>query len=129
MMSDEDVADDSEAESEALFRQDQTALFEALTGFMEERDMDEGELVPLLIDAVYHYRALGYVVATAKPSEGGLRMDLDRFRKLVDDVHRDYKKNAGEVVRSLVTVLDAIVTELDAEEGEPPAVLSDGTGR
>ena len=62
--------------------------------------MSEDDLVPLLIDAVYHYRAIAYVVSTAKPSEGGLRMDLDRFRKLVDDVHRDYKKNAGEVVRS-----------------------------
>ena len=128
-MVDKVAADDPEAESDSLFREDQSALFDALSELMEEREMSEDELVPLLIDAVYHFRAIAYVVSTAKPSEGGLRMDLDRFRKLVDDVHRDYKKNAGEVVRSLVTVLETLAAEEGDDRGEPPAVLSEGTGR
>ena len=53
---------------------------------MEERGLSEEDLVPMLVGAVYHLRSLAYVASTAKPSEAGLRMDLDRLRKAIEEM-------------------------------------------
>lgn len=131
-MSHDDIPE-SEDEAERLHREDEAALFGALLDVMDERGLDEGGLVPLLLDAAFHYRSLAYVVATAKPSESGLRMDLDRMRKLIDEVHRDYRKNAADVVRSLIAMLDAVapasIDEEKPEEVKPTSILSEGSGR
>jgi hypothetical protein len=132
-----DIADDGD-ESDALYREDQDALFAALAEVIEERDLEPDEIVPLLIDAVYHYRALAYVITTPKPSESGFRTDLDRLHKMLVESHREYRKSAGTAVRSLSAAIAAMdrVAMTDEEaaadgdgEGKPPGVLSDGTGR
>jgi hypothetical protein len=135
MMADKGPSDEADDEGHKLYREDQLALFEVLADLMSERDLDEEHLVPLLIEATYYYRSLAYAFATAKPSETGLRMDLDRMRKLTDEVHRDYRKNAGVVLKDLITMLDTIVVPgdeaaaIDDEAAGPPQVISDGSGR
>lgn len=131
MMSYEDAEDDPEDAGQTQYGQDQDALFIALAELMEERELDEEMLVPLLIDAVYHYRALAYVAATAQPSGDGLRMDLDRLRKMIEEAHRGYRKDAPEIVKELSTFLDEMARELDlgAEIIQPGNLLSDGTER
>ncbi len=125
--------DEDLSEADRLYEEDQSALFSAIVEIMDERGLDEHEIVPLLLDAVYHFRSVGYVAETAKPSEAGLRMDLDRLRKLADEVHRDYRKNAGQVVRDTVTMLQAIAERGEEEEAaqsiKPTSVLFDGSGR
>ena len=110
-------------EAERVYREDEAALFEALDGVMEERGIGEHDLVPLLLGAVYHYRSLAYVADTAKPSEAGLKMDLDRLRKMIDEVHRGYRKSAAQVVAEITAMLDAPVAVT------PTSVLSEGSGR
>lgn len=130
-MSDPDFPD-SEDEGRRLYREDEAALLSALTGVMDERGLDEGALVPLLLDAAFHYRSLAYVVDTAKPSESGLRMDLDRMRKLIDEVHRDYRKNAADVVGSLIAMLDRLAQAPEDEKKSDdvtPTILSEGSDR
>lgn len=121
------------SEADRIYEEDQSALFSALAGVMDERGLDEQELVPMLIGAAYHFRSIGYVVETAKPSEAGLRMDFDRLRKLVDEVHRDYRKNAAGVIRDTVAMLTAIAERMEEEEAaqsvKPTSVLFDGSGR
>jgi hypothetical protein len=133
MSNEQPPVDDDISEGDRLYEEDQSALFAALTGVMDERGLDEHEIVPLLLDAAYHFRAVGYVVETTKPSEAGLRMDFDRLRKLVDEVHRDYRKNAGNVVRDIVAMLTAIAERMEEEEAaqsvKPTNVLFDGSGR
>jgi len=117
---------EDESEGERLFREDESALFDALAGVMEDRGLDEEDLVPMLISIVYHFRSFAYVASTAKPSEAGLKLDLDRLRKLVDEVHRDYRKNAATVVRDLAAALE------EGDEPEmvtPETILSNGSGR
>jgi hypothetical protein len=125
--------DEDQSEGDRLFEEDQSALFSAITEMMDERGLDEHEIVPLLLDAAYHFRSVGYVAETAKPSEAGLRMDLDRLRKLVDELHRDYRKNAGNVVRDIGAMLVAIAERVEEEEAaqsvKPTAILFDGSGR
>lgn len=129
-----EIANDDD-ESESLYREDQEAVLDALAEVIEERDLAPDEIVPLLLGVVYHYRALGYVVTTAKPSESGLRTDLDRLHKMIVEMHRGYRKDAGSIVRALSAAVAEMENEAEAEiadgEGdeEPPAILSDGTGR
>ena len=133
-MADEPVPDDDESEADRLYREDESALFDALAEVMEERGLNEDELVPMLVAALYHLRAFAYVSSTAKPSESGLRMDLDRMRKLVEEVHRDYRKNAAAIVRDLLAALEAPPEpDAPAEDGprtvKPVSIISDGSGR
>lgn len=121
--------DDPDDEANSLHRQDQDALFRALAALMEERELDEDTIVPMLVDALYHYRALAYVAATAKPSEAGLRMDLDRLHKQIEDVHRDYRKNAAEIVSELASFVAALDAEGAVETVKPVKVITDGSGR
>lgn len=127
-----EIANDDD-EREALYREDQDALFSALSEVIEERDLAPDEIVPLLLGAAYHYRSFAYVMTTAKPSESGLRADLDRLHKMVVDMHRGYRRDAGIIVRGLSAAIAQMESEKEAAtaegEGEPPAVLSDGTGR
>jgi hypothetical protein len=119
---------EDETEDERLFREDQKALVEALVGVMEERGLDEGQLAAFLVGEMYHYRAISYVTGTAKPSEAGLRLDLDRLRKEIEEVHREYRKHAGDIVKDIVAALDS--AEEDEEENvKPTSILSDGSGR
>ena len=52
-----------------------------------------------------------------------MRMDLDRLRKVIDEVQRDYRKNAAQVVSELAALLDA------PEAVTPTSILSEGSGR
>jgi uncharacterized membrane-anchored protein len=121
--------DGPDEEAASLHREDQDALFKALAAVMEDRDLDEDTIVPMLVDALYHYRALAYVAATAKPSEAGLRMDLDRLHKMIEEVHRDYRKNAAEIVRELASFVAALDAEASGETVKPLKVITDGSGR
>jgi len=121
--------DDPDEAGDKLHREDQDALFRALATVMEDRELDEDMIVPMLVDALYHYRALAYVAATAKPSEAGLRMDLDRLHKTIEEVHRDYRKNAAEIVRELASFVAALDAEASGEKVEPVRVITDGTKR
>jgi hypothetical protein len=95
---------------------------------MEERGLDEGQLAAFLLGELYHYRAISYVTGTAKPSEAGLRMDLDRLRKEVEEIHRAYRKHAGGIVKDIVAALDAAEDD-EPENVKPTSILSDGSGR
>ena len=126
-MADELPPAGDETEGERLFREDESALFDALAEVMEERGLDEEDLVPMLVSVLYQFRSFAYVSTTAKPSEAGLRMDLDRMRKLIDEIHRDYRKNAAAVIRDLLAALEA--DDETPETVTPETILSNGSGR
>lgn len=114
---------EGDEEAERLYREDEAALFDALDRVMDERGMSEHDLVPMLIAVAYHYRSVVYVAETAKPSETGLKMDLDRMKKLIDEMHRGYRKSAAEVIAEIAEALDT------PEVVKPTAVLSGGSLR
>ena len=43
-------------------------------------------------------RMMNYVESVAKPSGGGLKLDLDRFHRDIEDLVRELKKNADRFV-------------------------------
>jgi hypothetical protein len=43
-------------------------------------------------------RMMAYAATVAKPSGGGLKLDLDRFRRDIEDLIRESKKDADRFI-------------------------------
>ena len=73
-------------------------LFERIVEFAEEEDVADELLSPLLLRLSLTSRMVAYTAATAKPSTGGLKLDLDRFRRDIEDLIRATKKDADRFI-------------------------------
>jgi len=69
-----------------------------LQEFAEEHDLPDGVLAALLIDMALIARAMEYMSSVEKPSGSGLRLDLDRFHRDIDEVMRATKKSADALI-------------------------------
>jgi hypothetical protein len=67
-------------------------LSQHVVKFAEDEDIPDEMLSPLLLRIALTSRMVGYLASTAKPSAGGLKLDLDRFRRDVDDIIRETKR-------------------------------------
>jgi hypothetical protein len=100
------------------FEELRSALAEALAAFADEQEIGEDVLSLLLIDAAVVQRALAYVLATDKPSEGGLKLDLDRFGRAFNDLLRGAKKNARPTLQHLTAAVAEALAAVEGEEEE-----------
>ena len=82
--------------------------------FAEEEDVDDEALSPLLFRLALSARMVAYASGTAKPSAGGLKLDLDRFRRDIEDVVRAAKKDADYFIEQAKASLAA--AEQDEDE-------------
>jgi hypothetical protein len=88
---DEDEAvDDFDRLSEILVRR--------IGEFAEEEDVADEVLAPLLFRLALTMRMVAYAATAAKPSGGGLKLDLDRFRRDIEDIIRATKKDADRFI-------------------------------
>jgi len=67
--------------------------------FAEEEGVDDEQLSPLLLRLALSSRMVAYASGTAKPSGGGLKLDLDRFRREIEDLIRAAKKDADHFIK------------------------------
>jgi hypothetical protein len=111
-----DEGDDDE------FHRMRDMLYAHISDFAEEHDLPIGALSPLLVELTVLTRMTDYALSVAKPSASGLKLELDRMRRDVDQVVRNCKQNADEF---LAHSKDAIreAQEQEAEAG------SDGEDR
>jgi hypothetical protein len=73
-------------------------LVDRIVEFAADEDVAD-EIVPvLLLRLALTTRMINYAASVAKPSGGGLKLDLDRFRRDIEDMVRDLKKNADRFV-------------------------------
>ena len=98
MPDDNDLFDEDGREALDEFDRLTQLLSQHLLKFAEDEDIPDEMLALLLLRIAITSRMLGYVASTAKPSAGGLKLDLDRFRRLIDDLIRETKKDAEGVV-------------------------------
>jgi hypothetical protein len=92
---DRDLTDEElEGEMEALFMD----FHEHVQGFAQERDVNDGIVSLLALRISLSARMLDYVMSTEKPSGSGLKLDLDRYRRDVDEAVRAARKGADEFV-------------------------------
>ena len=114
MPDDNDLLDDDGGEARDEFDRLTELLSQHVVKFADEEDIPDEMLAPLLLRIAVTSRMVGYVASTAKPSAGGLKLDLDRFRRDVDDIVRETKKDAeGFIARAKEEIAAA---ELDEDE-------------
>src|SRR5579872_1998379 len=89
-----------EDEDEAVrdFNRLTDVLFHRVSEFAEDEGVAD-EILPLLLLRIsLTMRMMAYAMSVSKPSGGGLRLDLDRFRRDAEDLIREMKKDADQFI-------------------------------
>jgi hypothetical protein len=73
-------------------------LFQRVSEFADEEEVADDILPLLLLRLSATTRMMAYAMSVAKPSGGGLKLDLDRFRRDADELIRDMKKDADRFI-------------------------------
>jgi|HubBroStandDraft_5_1064220.scaffolds.fasta_scaffold346075_1 hypothetical protein len=91
-------------------------LFERVAEFAEDEDLDDELLSMLLFRLSLTMRMVAYAETAAKPSAGGLKLDLDRFGRDIETHLRESKKDAD---RFITDAKASIAAAEQDEDGEP----------
>ena len=104
-----------EDENEAIDEFDRLSelLIQRVSEFAEEEDVPDAVLSELLFRLSLTMRMTGYVLSVAKPSGAGLKLDLDRFRREIEELMRTTKKDADPFVARAKLELAATGQEED----------------
>ena len=86
--------------------------------FADEEEIDEKMLWPLLLRLTLSTRMVAYMANAAKPSGGGLKLDLDRFRRDIEDLIRAAKKDADKFIARAKEAMVAAEQEEDEDKDE-----------
>ena len=89
-------------------------LFERVSELAEEEEIDDELLSLLLFRLSLMMRKMAYAQTAAKPSAGGLKLDLDRFGRDIEAVLRESKKDADR----FITVAKEAIAGAEREEHE-----------
>jgi hypothetical protein len=89
-------------------------LFQRVSEFAEEEEVADELLSPLLLRLALTMRMVAYAGAAAKPSAGGLKLDLDRFLRDIEGLIRETKKDADRFIAQAKESMAA--AELDEDE-------------
>jgi hypothetical protein len=89
-------------------------LSQRMVEFAEEEGIPDEMLSPLLLRLSLTSRMVGYAASAAKPSGAGLKLDLDRFRRDVENIIRETKKDADRFIAHAKESIAA--AELDEDE-------------
>ncbi len=65
-----------------------------INDFADEHEVPDAMLAAMLMSIAVTTRMMGYAASVDKPSSFGLKLDLDRFRRDVDEILRGMKKDA-----------------------------------
>ncbi len=90
------------------------SLFERVSEFAEDEDIDDELLSMLLFRLSLTTRMMAYAQNAAKPSAGGLKLDLDRFGRDIETHLRESKKDADR----FITEVKASIAAVEQEDGE-----------
>ena len=99
------------------FERHRDALYELVCDYMEDADINEGYVAPLLADAAIRMRMTAYGLGVENPSVAGLKLDLDRLSKELGEFLREAKKGAEEYIGYVKEMRAAADAELAEDEG------------
>jgi hypothetical protein len=116
----DDLPDDDAAMDQFVedFERHRDAIYELICDYMEDADINEGYVAPLLADAAIRMRMTAYGLGVENPSVAGLKLDLDRLRNELNEFLREAKKGAEEFIGHVKELRAAADAALDAEEDE-----------
>ncbi len=110
---DDDLFSGDEGEAVSEFDRLTDLLFHHISDFADDEDIPD-ELLPLLLLRLsLTTRMMAYATSVAKPSAGGLKLDLDRFRRDAEDLIREMKKDAERLVAQAKELIEATGLEDD----------------
>lgn len=109
-------------ESDDLFGEDENeateelnrlsdVLFERISEFAEEEEVADEILPVLLLRHSLTLRMMAYVMSVAKPSGGGLKLDLDRYGRDIEELIREAKRDADHFVAHAKETFEAYKEE------------------
>ena len=110
----EDLDEDAEAADE--LDQHGLALHELIQDYLDEHDLPDRMGSLILLSIGIRMRMIGYAMETEEPSATGLKMDLDRFRREIDECIRTAKKGAEEFIEEAMLLRSEMESEIDAED-------------
>lgn len=90
------------------------SLFERVSEFAEDEEIDDELLSMLLFRLSLTTRMMAYAQNAAKPSAGGLKLDLDRFGRDIETHLRESKKDADR----FITEAKASIAAAEQDEDE-----------
>jgi hypothetical protein len=116
------IDEEAEAAGDELDRHGM-ALHQLIQDYMDEHDLSDALTSLMLLNMSVRMRMVGYALGTEKPSASGLKLDLDRFRREIDDCVRAAKKDAesfiAEAKEALAAAEDEAYDDPDDERGAP----------
>src|SRR5580692_9769977 len=83
-------------------------LFQRVSEFADEENVPDDILPLLLLRLSVTLRMTGYAASVAKPSGGGLKLDLDRFRRDADELIREMKKDADRFIAQVRETMEKL---------------------
>jgi hypothetical protein len=95
---DDDFGDDAEDAIVDEFERHSSAVFQFVQDYIEEHDLLDEMMSVVLLGISLRLRMVGYALETEKPSASGLKLDLDRFRREVEESVREAKKDAERFI-------------------------------
>jgi hypothetical protein len=114
---DDDFGEDAEQDAAMEeFDRHSGAVFQFVQDYIEEHDLLEEVMSVVLLGISLRLRMVGYALETEKPSETGLKLDLDRFRREVEESVRAAKKDADRFIAEVKSAR----AEAENEDDEDP---------
>jgi hypothetical protein len=111
--------DPDEAEFAETFTRHCDAIFNHLSDYMEQEELNEEYATQLLIELMLRMRMTAYAIGAENPSVGGLKLDLDRLLRDLETYLRAAKKNADEYIRHVKEMRELAESgELDEDEAK-----------
>jgi hypothetical protein len=85
------------------FERHSEAIFDLVQNYIDEHDLLEEMMSLVLLNISLRLRMVGYALETEKPSASGLKLDLDRYRREMEDAVRHAKKEAEHFIAEAKT--------------------------
>ena len=119
MSADDDKFDDAERDAAMEeFERHSDAIQQLVQDYIDEHDLIEEMASAMLMDMSIRLRMIGYALDTEKPSTAGLKLDLDRFQRMMDDGVRAAKKDAEHFITEMKAAREQIENEDDEESDD-----------
>jgi hypothetical protein len=110
---DDDLFGQDENETADDFDRLTDVLFQRVAEFAEDEDVSDEALSEMLLRLSLTIRMMTYVMSVAKPSGGGLKLDLDRYRRDAEEFIREMKKDADQIVAQAKMTIEVAALEED----------------
>lgn len=108
-----DDLDDDGNETLSEFERLTDLLFQRISEVADDEEIPDEWLPLLLLRLSTMTRAMAYATSVAKPSAGGFKLDLDRFRRDAEDLIREMKKDAERYIADAKKAIAASEAEGD----------------